>query len=130
VERTIEIPDGIDPGKITTGIILNEDGTFSHVPTIITLIDGKYYAKINSLTNSTYSVIFNHVEFADAAGLILTQFSDSNEMADYTKAGTAACIKAGIVFGRSTNTLAPKENLTRAEAAVMVRRLLQLSKLI
>lgn len=59
VERTIAIPDGIDPAKITTGIVLNSDGTFSHVPTQIVVINGKYYAKINSLTNSTYSVIWN-----------------------------------------------------------------------
>ncbi len=51
VERTIAIPDGVDPSKITTGIVLNADGTFSHVPTQIVVIDGKYYAKINSLTN-------------------------------------------------------------------------------
>ena len=67
VERTVAIPDGIDPSKITTGIVLNSDGTFSHVPTSIVVINGKYYAKINSLTNSTYSVIYNPVEFADVA---------------------------------------------------------------
>jgi hypothetical protein len=65
VERLIEIPEGIDPSKITTGIILNADGTFSHVPTAITIIDGKYYAKINSLTNSTYSVIWSPKTFKD-----------------------------------------------------------------
>ncbi|WP_408631056.1 S-layer homology domain-containing protein [Lutispora thermophila] len=35
-----------------------------------------------------------------------------------------------IVFGRSKTTLAPKENITRAEAAVIIRRLLQQSGLI
>ena len=50
VERTIAIPDGVDPSTITTGIVLNADGTFTHVPTQIVMINGKYYAKINSLT--------------------------------------------------------------------------------
>jgi hypothetical protein len=67
VERTVAIPDGVDPSKITTGIVLNSDGTFSHVPTVITMIDGKYYAKINSLTNSTYSVIWSTKTFKDVA---------------------------------------------------------------
>lgn len=59
VERMVAIPDGVDPNKITTGIVFNPDGTFYHVPTAITVINGKYYAKINSLTNSTYSVIWH-----------------------------------------------------------------------
>lgn len=250
VERTVVIPDGIDPDKITTGIILNEDGTFSHVPTIITEIDGKFHAKINSLTNSTYSVIYNKVEFTDvvshwakdaandmgsrlvmggvdsndyfepdseitrgeftetlmrALGLmrtaagkdifsdviedslyydavsianeysvvfgyrngmfrpsdnitreqaitmiaramkitglkaefksgevdqILAGFNDAKELADYAKVSTASCITTENIIGRNGKTLAPKDNLTRAEAAVIVRRLLQLSKLI
>ncbi|MCX7747609.1 MAG: S-layer homology domain-containing protein [Clostridia bacterium] len=65
VERTVAIPEGIDPSKITTGIVLNHDGTFSHVPTTIIIIDGKYHAKINSLTNSTYSVIWSPKNFKD-----------------------------------------------------------------
>lgn len=65
VERTVAIPEGINPDNITTGVIVNADGTVSHVPTIITIIDGKYYAKIKSLTNSTYSVIWNLKAFKD-----------------------------------------------------------------
>ncbi len=68
VERTIEIPDGIDPSKITTGVVLNEDGSFTHVPTVIVKIGDKYFAKINSLTNSTYSVMWNPKSYKDAQG--------------------------------------------------------------
>lgn len=35
VERLVAIPEGIDPSKITTGVIVNPDGTFYHVPTEI-----------------------------------------------------------------------------------------------
>ncbi|MGI6084144.1 MAG: fibronectin type III domain-containing protein [Acetivibrionales bacterium] len=249
VERLMEIPEGIDPGKITTGIVLNDDGTFTHVPTVITVIEGKYYARINSLTNSTYTVIYNPVEFADVAahwvkdiandmgsrliidgvgnnnfepdteisrgefaeivvralGLLragigkdtftdvtkdksyydaisianeyelifgygngifgysdkitreqavaiiarahrlteleielsteeadelLAQFVDAGELEDYTKNDMALCIKSEIVIGRGNNKIAPKEYLTRAEAATLVRQLLKKSKLI
>ncbi|MCT4563438.1 MAG: S-layer homology domain-containing protein [Maledivibacter sp.] len=61
VNRVMEIPGGIDPKKITTGIVYNKDGTFSHVPTEIFKKNGKYYAKLNSLTNSSYSVIGNPI---------------------------------------------------------------------
>ena len=61
VERVMEIPAGMDKSKITTGIVFNPDGTYSHVPTYVYQKDGKWYAKINSLTNSTYSVIWNPI---------------------------------------------------------------------
>ena len=249
VERTVAIPDGIDPSKITTGIVLNNDGTFSHVPTTIIIIDGKYYAKINSLTNSTYTVIWspktymdveNHwakddinemgsrlvidgvgygkfepdrditraecaaiivkalglmrsgsgndafmdvaedawyydavsiafeygiisgygngkfgpmnkitreqamsmieramiitglkVEFKEGeAETLLAAFRDSGQSSAWAKESTAACIKAGIVSGKSGKMLQPKDEITRAEVAAIVRRLLQKSKLI
>jgi len=248
VERLIEIPEGIDPSKITTGVILNSDGTFSHVPTTITIIDDKYYAKINSLTNSTYLLIYSPKAFKDVEGhwaenevkdmasrlvidgmddkfepdsgitraefaeivvralglmrpgtgrdtcidimnnnryydavsvayeygvvfgygnekfgpddkitreqamtmiaramkvtglkaelangeedKLLTSFTDADRTAEYAKAGIASCVKAGIVFGRNGKLISPKDNLTRAEAAAIVQRLLRSSKLI
>ncbi|HEY9060186.1 MAG TPA: S-layer homology domain-containing protein [Pseudobacteroides sp.] len=249
VERMVAIPDGVDPSKITTGIVLNTDGTFSHVPTTITVIDSKYYAKINSLTNSVYSIIWSPKTFRDvenhwskvaindmgsrlvidgvgqevfepdsyttraeftaivvrALGImklgagkdvfsdvtkelkyydaisiaykygivsgygngkfgtldiitreqaftmlaramkltkinvgfklgevesILEKFEDWAKNADWAKESVAACIKAGIIAGRSEKKLASKENMTRAEAAVMVRKLLKTSGLI
>ncbi len=65
VERTIALNDKIIPGEIITGIVLNKDGSFSHVPTTIISKDGKYYAKINSLTNSTYALISTSKTFKD-----------------------------------------------------------------
>ena len=61
VERVMEIPAGVDQNNITTGIVFNQDGTYSHVPTQVFQKEGKWYAKINSLTNSIYSVIWNPV---------------------------------------------------------------------
>ena len=249
VERMIAIPEGVDPSKITTAVVVNHDGTFSHVPTVITIIDGKYYAKINSLTNSTYLIIYSPKGFKDvekhwareaiddmasrlvvsgvgddkfepdrditrgefaaivvrALGLmrsgtgkdvfsdvpknawyydgvttayeyklitgygngqfgamekitreqamsiiakamnitrlkagmtegeaaeVLAGFTDANSAADYAKAGIAACVKTGIISGRSKTKIAPKDNITRAEVAAAIRRLLQRSSLI
>jgi hypothetical protein len=248
VERTVAIPDGVDPAKITTGVVVNPDGTVRHVPTRVTIINGKYYAVINSLTNSTYTVIWNPIEFSDvttswakdsindmgsrmvvtgvgdnnyapdrditraefaaivvrALGLkpgtgnnpfadvkssdwycdyvktayeyklisgysadtfgpadkitreeamtmvaramsitglkaelkadeaekLIESFNDSVNTADYAIANIAACIKTGIVSGRENNLIAPKDNITRAEVAAIVQRLLQKSNLI
>mgnify|MGYP000436072073 CR=1 FL=1 len=66
--RMIEIPERIDPYKITTAVILNPDGTFSHVSTEVIKIYGKYYARINSMTNGTYLLIYNPKAFKDVNG--------------------------------------------------------------
>ncbi len=248
VERTIAIPDGVDPNKITTGVVVDPDGTVHHVPTKIIIIDGKYYAVINSLTNSTYAVVYHPIEFADVAshwakdavndmgsrlvvtgvdgknyepdrditraefatimvralgleagvgdngfsdvktsdwycgyietavsyGLItgysdgtfrpndkitreqamtiiaramgiteleatltaseqndlLAGYTDSSSASDYALSGIAACIDTAVVNGRTATTICPQNNITRAEVAAIVQRLLQKSELI
>lgn len=111
VERTVAIPDGIDPSKITTGIILNADGTFSHVPTTITVINGKYYAKINSLTNSTYSVIYNPKEFDDV-------------VSHWAKEAVNDMGSRLVINGVGGRSFEPERDITRAEfAAIVVRGL-------
>jgi len=50
VERTVAIPDGVDPIKINTGIVVNPDETTHHVPTQVVQINGKYYVKIGIAT--------------------------------------------------------------------------------
>ncbi|WP_379136740.1 S-layer homology domain-containing protein [Paenibacillus sp. sgz500958] len=248
VVRTIAIPEGVDHTHVTTGVIIDPDGTVRHVPTQVILMDGKYYAQINSLTNSTYSVIWNPIEFKDAgnhwakdaindmgsrkvisgvghdrfepnrditraefaaivvrglglqpvtgihqftdvsstewygayiqtayeygiisgygngtfgpmdkitreqamtminkamtitglhvevkaneAEALLAAFGDAQQSSTWSKESMAACIKAGIVSGMSDFKLAPKDRITRAEVAVIVRRLLQKSNLI
>lgn len=247
VDRTIEIT-AEQAKKITTGVVVNSDGTIRHVPTKVTMKDGKYYAVINSLTNSTYTVIWNPLEFKDVAnhwakdavnnmgsrmivngiggnnyepdrditraefaaiivralglapgtdksgfddvevskwycgyietastyGIIqgynttnfgpndaitreqamtiiaramkitglkseildsemsslFTNYSDQAATSDYAKTSIAVCLKTGVITGRSSATIAPKDCITRAEVAVIVQRLLQKSNLI
>lgn len=70
------------------------------------------------------------VELTDSeVNKVLAGFTDANSAADYAKAGIAACVKTGIISGRSKTTLAPKDDITRAEVAVILR-LLQQSGLI
>ncbi len=63
-ERIFEVPAGVDPSKITTGIVFNADGTYSHVPTIVYEEDGVWYVKVSSLTNSDYAIIWNPITVA------------------------------------------------------------------
>ncbi|WP_201319367.1 DUF4347 domain-containing protein [Paenibacillus sp. EPM92] len=111
VERTIAIPDGIDPNKITTGIVVEPDGIVRHVPTKIVIVDGKYYAKVNSLTNSTYSVVWHPLMFKD-----VEQHWAKNAVNDM---GSRM-----VINGIGNGLFNPDQDITRAEFAVsMVRGL-------
>lgn len=111
VERTIAIPDGVDPTKITTGVVVDPDGTTHHVPTRVTVMNGKYYAVISSLTNSTYSVVWNPIEFSDVSN-------------HWAKDAINNMGSRMVVTGVGSNNYAPDRNMTRAEfATIMVRAL-------
>ncbi|OEH84151.1 hypothetical protein BHU72_12145 [Desulfuribacillus stibiiarsenatis] len=68
VERVMELPEGMDPSKITTGIIYDDKGTFDHVPTEVFQAGGKWFARLNSLTNSDYTIIYNPITVKSVEG--------------------------------------------------------------
>ncbi|WP_193556228.1 immunoglobulin-like domain-containing protein [Paenibacillus ginsengarvi] len=111
VERTIAIPAGIDPKRITTGVVLEPDGTMRHVPTKIVEVGGSSYVKINSLTNSTYAVVWHPLEFKDMAG-------------HWAKDAVNDMGSRMIVEGTGDGQFSPDRDMTRAEfAAIAVRAL-------
>ena len=111
VERVMQIPGGVDRSKITTGVVFNQDGTYSHVPTQVFQKDGKWYAKVRSLTNSTYSVIWNPI----AVQSVEKHWSRDavNDMASRL-----------VVF--NSGTFAPDKAITRADFAEYIVRALGL----
>lgn len=91
VERVLEIPSDVDPSTITTGVVFNKDGSYSHIPTVVFELNGKWYAKLSSLTNSKYSVVSSQIALQGLSGhwaeqtlnnmasrLILTTIKDLN----------------------------------------------------
>jgi len=111
VERTIAIPAGVDPDKITTGIVVELDGTTRHVPTKIVKIDGQYYAQISSVTNSTYAIVWHPLEFLDVAN----HWSQEavNDMGSRM-----------VIEGTGDGLFSPDRDITRAEfATILVRAL-------
>jgi hypothetical protein len=71
------------------------------------------------------------VEFAPGeVEKLLASYNDADKIVDYAGNSIAACIKAGIAAGKKGMLLAPKDNITRAEAAVIIQGLLHKSNLI
>ncbi|MEK0314842.1 S-layer homology domain-containing protein [Cohnella sp. 56] len=176
VQRTVALPQGIDPSKITTGVVVEADGSVRHVPTQVQIVDGVYYAVINSLTNSTYGVIWNSLAFADmerhwaqgavndmASRLVVNGISETsfNPDADVTRAEFAAIIVRGLglklndganpfndvtsgswyegairtaaayglIAGFADGTFRPNEKLTREQAMTMLSRAMEVTGL-
>ena len=63
-------------------------------------------------------------------GSLVGAYADGASVTDYARDGVAKCLKTGVVSGTSGKAVAPKDYVSRAEVAVMVRRLLQKSGLI
>jgi hypothetical protein len=101
----------VDPSKITTGIIINPDGTVSHIPTEVFEKDGKYYARLSSLTNSAYSVIWNPI----AVKSVENHWS-KNSVNDM----------ASRMVIKNPETFKPDEAITRGEFAEYITKALGL----
>ncbi|WP_025692114.1 S-layer homology domain-containing protein [Paenibacillus zanthoxyli] len=111
VERTIAIPGSVDAKQVTTGIVVEPDGSFYPIPTKLAVMDGKNYATIKSLSNSTYAIISHPVEFQDAAS-------------HWAQAAINDLGSRMIINGFDNGIYAPDQNITRAEfAAILVRGL-------
>ncbi|MFC5401132.1 Ig-like domain-containing protein [Cohnella soli] len=111
VKRTIVLPDGVDPSKVTTAVVIEPDGTVRHVPTRIEVNNGKYTAHISSLTNSTYAVVWHPLEFIDVAN-------------HWAKEAVNDMGSRLVIDGIGNGQFNPDTEITRAEfAAIIVRGL-------
>lgn len=118
VERVMKIPVGVDPSKITTGVICNVDGTLSHVPTTVFEKDDVWYASLKSLTNSNYTVIWNDVEVASvnnhwskdvvndlASRLVIDDTESFDPTSDITRADFATYIVKALGLYRTNGEI-------------------------
>lgn len=112
IDRVIEVT-AEQAAKITTAVVVNADGSTRHVPTNVIEKNGKYYAVINSRTNSTYALIENNVTFADAAG-------------KWYEAAVNEMGSRKIIAGRSASVFDGDASITRAEFVVILVRALGL----
>jgi len=61
---------------------------------------------------------------------VLAGYKDVNRVSGYARTSVAACVKSGIITGKSKTILAPQDNITRAEVTAIISRLLRQSGLI
>lgn len=105
VEREITGDQEFDADQ-SVAVKLNEDGTFSAIPT---LFDGNT-ATLKSLTNSKYTIVENDITFPDV--------NNVNWAEDYIETLASKYIIRGKLDGR----YAPADDMTRAEFIVLLVR--------
>jgi hypothetical protein len=101
-----------------------EDGSFCPSNTITREQAMAIIARAMKLTGDNVSLTDSEV------GTILSRYTDKTNVSGYAKESVAACLKTGIVTGKTATTISSKDYVTRAEVAVLVQRLLQKSGLI
>ncbi|QJC51325.1 hypothetical protein HGI30_07045 [Paenibacillus albicereus] len=111
VKRGIPLPQGADPAKITTAVVIGKDGTVRHVPTFIEKRGDSHVAIVNSLTNSDYTLIYHPASFGDVAG-------------HWSERAVNDLASRMVVSGADADHYRPDAAVTRAEfAAILVRAL-------
>ena len=106
IKGTVEI-SAEQAKRITTAVATEKGSSMRHLPTNVKYIDNKYYAIVNSLTNSAYTLIENNVRFSDVAG---KWYGDAaNEMTSRM-----------IINGIGNNMFAGDRSTTRAEFAKII----------
>ncbi|MFD0589727.1 S-layer homology domain-containing protein, partial [Paenibacillus sp. GCM10027627] len=111
IERRIAIPEGVNLNHIMTGVKITPDGTLIHIPTRIIQEGGRYYAVLNSMSNSIYGLIKNEISFNDVS----THWAKSsiNDLASRL-----------VINGADEQRFLPDNEITRAEfIAIMIRAL-------
>ena len=107
VEREIALPDNISLEDVSTAVKVGNDGSLTHVPTKIIERDGKLYARISSMTNSVYTLIYNDKPMTDITGHWAA--SDIQDM-----------VSRFIINGTSEGVFEPSRNITRAELTAVI----------
>ncbi len=107
---------GAVEGAYAAGLIKGyEDGTFRPEHEISREEMTALIAR--ALKNAGQQVVVDDVD------AILARFVDANEISSWAKEEAAQAVASGIIIGRN-GSFAPKDNATRAEAVVVVKRML------
>lgn len=110
VERSIALTGAVDVSA-SVGVRVNDDGTFSPVPTRFASENGKTVAYLKSRGNSMYAVVQAKKSFADTNG-------------HWAKDDINTLASRMIISGVRNNQYAPDNKVTRAEFATIVVRAL------
>ncbi|AFH59309.1 hypothetical protein B2K_00950 [Paenibacillus mucilaginosus K02] len=90
--------------------------------------DGTFQPDASITRAQMATMLSRALKFADrkpnASAALLDSFTDKGDIGEWAEAAVAEAVHAGIIQGMTDTTFAPAENATRAQAAVMLKRML------
>ncbi|WP_426450600.1 S-layer homology domain-containing protein [Paenibacillus sp. S-38] len=90
--------------------------------------DGTFQPDASITRAQMATMISRALKFADrkpnASTTLLSSFTDKGDIGEWAGEAVAEAVHAGIIQGMTDTTFAPMENATRAQAAVMLKRML------
>ena len=94
---------------------------------IITGYDGYFRPNDNITRQEMAVIIVNAYSYLGKAGANggIDNFSDKAAIADWAKAAVDTASSVGLISGMGDGTFSPEANATRAQAASIVKRLLE-----
>lgn len=112
-KQSITLADDLNPQAVTTVIIVEEDGSFRHVPTKVVMTDEGYTAQISSMSSGLFALVTNRVQFGDMEHHWARDAV--NDMGSRL-----------IVNGKGAGNYDPDAEVTRSEFAAILTRALGL----
>ena len=95
--------------------------------------DGNVFKPLDNITREQLAVmLFRYAKLTDIGtvgfGNELGDFDDGGEVHAWAEEAMVWCVVNGIITGKTTKILAPTATATRAEAAAMLLRMVELMK--
>lgn len=87
--------------------------------------EGGSFRPDDTITRQELAVVISRLLSASEGEVLSTTFADNENIAEWAQNGVAAAVKHGIILGNEHNEFRPEALASRAEAAVMIRRLMK-----
>lgn len=125
-DKIISIPKEID--KVVAEATETSEAVTAKIYDYSEYADGKFNGN-KPITREEMAAIVTDVALSPVGAVMMTpDFSDFYDISPDYQPRVAACTKAGILSGMGDGTFAPKATLTRAQAAVVVNKLANMTK--
>lgn len=109
-------------------------GAVSNVGIVQGTADGKFKPNAPITREEMATMMLRAMTYAGvqpaSSTAVLSRFKDGGTVSNWARSAVAGNIEAGVMNGISATLFKPKANATRAEAAVMVKRMLEYAELL
>ncbi|MFX3635371.1 MAG: S-layer homology domain-containing protein [Candidatus Pristimantibacillus sp.] len=133
ISRALNLKKGTSQpfGDVKSGVWYEDTVKSAYAAGIINGVTSKAFAPNKNITREEMSTMLMRAK-AYASGVSedklptasLKNFQDEGKISEWAKKSAGFAISSGLMKGRTTKLFAPRENATRAESAVVIKRLL------